>query len=358
MTLSPLEGVFCRGNYPLTVGTKNLRLVDDRIVGDVHYYVTNPPKDIDMRIPDQLLNCVGFISHDVPTIKYLGTGFVVATKGESGNAFLHFITAKHVAEVVEHGPFVIGMNRKNGGRAMLKYEDAKWFYHPTEPDAVDVAVTVFGLSEQTDVNVHYIPVTAFMMDESIAEYAIGVGDEVNAIGLFTRFSGATRHSPIVRSGNIAMMPTDRIPVKGFDPMEAYLIEGRSIGGLSGSPVFARHTVGTIGNTGKKERIIAYSLGHALLMGLMHGHWDLPVNFKSTEQAEAVNMGISIVVPAKKILEVLRHPELVEMRKNIDKQIKEEQLPTRDIDLPERQVFTQEIFETALKKASRKITPKT
>jgi hypothetical protein len=47
---------------------------------------------------------------------------------------------------------------------------------------------------------------------------------------------------------------------------------------------------------------------------MHGHWDLPVSFSTTEQAEAVNMGVSIVVPAKKILETLYHPDLVAIRR--------------------------------------------
>jgi hypothetical protein len=31
---------------------------------------------------------------------------------------------------------------------------------------------------------------------------------------------------------------------------------------------------------------------------------------------AVNMGVSIIVPAKKVLEVLYHPELVEIRRKL------------------------------------------
>jgi hypothetical protein len=33
-----------------------------------------------------------------------------------------------------------------------------------------------------------------------------------------------------------------------------------------------------------------------------------------EQEEKVNMGVSVIVPAKKILETLHNPELVAMRK--------------------------------------------
>jgi hypothetical protein len=43
------------------------------------------------------------------------------------------------------------------------------------------------------------------------------------------------------------------------------------------------------------------LGRPHLLGLVHGHWDLPTSFSETEKKEAVNMGVSIIVTAKKIL---------------------------------------------------------
>jgi hypothetical protein len=47
-------------------------------------------------------------------------------------------------------------------------------------------------------------------------------------------------------------------------------------------------------------------------GIMIGHWAVPPG--STIEKEKVNMGISVVVPADKILEVLNQPDLVEMRR--------------------------------------------
>jgi hypothetical protein len=47
-----------------------------------------------------------------------------------------------------------------------------------------------------------------------------------------------------------------------------------------------------------------------------------LSLSTTTQAEAVNMGVSIVIPAKKILEVLHHPELVQMRKERDEKTRE------------------------------------
>jgi hypothetical protein len=86
---------------------------------------------------------------------------------------------------------------------------------------------------------------------------------------------------------------------------------------------------------------------------MHGHWEVPASFSALEQVEAVNMGVSIIVPAKKILEVLYHPELIAMRKEHLEKEKEASYPTADSAL---KPLTKEDFEQALKKASRKIEP--
>jgi hypothetical protein len=91
-----------------------------------------------------------------------------------------------------------------------------------------------------------------------------------------------------------------------------LIEARSIGGLSGSPAFVFETV-------------PVGIGTFYLLGLMHGHWDIPPQMKNDfkinpELFGRVNMGIAIVVPAKKILEVLNHPQLVTQRENTEKKM--------------------------------------
>lgn len=319
----------------------------------MEYYLT-PPKDIDMRLPDGITSCVGFISHDQPTIQYGGTGFVVATQGQHGNAFLHLVTAAHVAEAVE-GSWAFGMNLKRGGGFLLKSGDVpRWWYHPTEKANVDVAVTVFASEAIEDYDLNWIPETIFATDERIAESNIGIGDEISVVGLFTRFSGRKRHWPIARTGNIAMMPDEPIPTKDYGPMEAYLAEGRSIGGLSGSPVFVRETINVPSVNAKREPYPLLAQGRMFFLGLMHGHWEVPLGFKSTEQAEAVNMGISIVVPAKKVLEVIYHPELVEMRKQADEQFAAEKAPVADDALGKKNNFTREDFDAALKKVSRKI----
>jgi hypothetical protein len=278
-------------------------------------------EDIRLRIPPDLLKCVAFISHDNPALQYIGTAFIVGVAGKSGKVYPHAVTAKHVAECIDGGPFLIGVNFKDGKAGWLS-SNLKWWYHPTEPD-VDVAATVFAHSERCDVL--YVPESAFVTDEKIKYHGIGPGDEVCVVGLFTEFYGSTKHIPVVRSGNIAMMPSDKIRTQDGE-MEVYLAEGRSIGGLSGSPVFVHPSVqigGMTNERGEPQQILG--IGQLHFLGLMRGHWDLPVGGQIA-QAEAVNMGISIVIPAKKILEVLYQPELAELRRKQDEQFQKENRP--------------------------------
>jgi hypothetical protein len=246
------------------------------------------------------------------------------------------------------------MNAKDGSPQFLRTGKAKWFYHPTEKDSVDVAILPFGSPRFDEYDIAWIPEDLFATDKRIAEFSIGLGDEIVAIGLFTRFFGSTHLVPLVRTGNVAMMPRDKLPIKGFGDMEAYLAEGRSIGGLSGSPVFVRNTV-NMQIPGPEKAGQISGLGRFHLLGLMHGHWEVPNSFSSIEQAEAVNMGVSIIVPAKKILEVLYHPELVALRKeHVENQKRGNQPTTDTVFSPKSKPFTQKDFETALKKASRKV----
>jgi hypothetical protein len=272
-----------------------------------------------MRIANRLLKCVGFVSRYEPDdeggsrLQFGATAFIVGVTMEGKVGLAHLVTAKHVVEQILPGETVITMNAKDGESLSLRTGNNKWFYHPTEKDAVDVAVMPFGSARFDDYDVIWIPEGMFATDERIEEFQIGLGDELFIVGLFTRFFGRKRLTPIVRTGNIAMMPEDRVPVEGFDPMEAYLAEGRSIGGLSGSPAFVRNTVKMPMQTAGGKPTAMAGLGDSHLLGLVHGHWRIPPNATAT-QAEMVNMGVSIIVPAKKILETLYNPELVALRK--------------------------------------------
>src|SRR5207245_893618 len=119
--------------------------------------------------------------------------------------------------------------------------DTRWWTHPTETESVDCAVLPFGIPDEMNADHSTVPLSLFATDEVIDENGIGEGDEVFMIGLFTRLAGNERNIPVVRIGNVAMMPKERLPVAKIGdyrgPIDAYLMETRSFAGISGSPVF-------------------------------------------------------------------------------------------------------------------------
>jgi hypothetical protein len=109
---------------------------------------------------------------------------------------------------------------------------------------------------------------------------------------------------------------------GNGSIEAYLIEARSIAGVSGSPVFVNVPetlpIGFIPDPrfkGDPEDInwLRYDF-----LGLVHGHFDLAtLNEDSviddSSEAKGINSGIGVVVPALKVMETLYQPELKAFR---------------------------------------------
>lgn len=288
------------------------KLVDARLGNTVRWYLA-PKDDIDMRVPDDVRQCVVFIALPQAEEKkvfyrFMGTAFFVSKPSSDGATFyVYLVTAKHVANRLEGKPFLVRVNTKEApGYDWIRGTGAKWWYHPAD-ETVDVAVIPWAPPQH--VEYRSIPESMFLLDETIRNKGIGIGDEVFITGLFTHLSGSKRNLPIVRIGNIAMMPEEPVPTE-LGNIEAYLIEARSIGGLSGSPAFVRHTV----SLGREE---------FYLLGLMHGHWDIPPKEKNDaisrydDALGKVNMGIAVVVPAKKILEVINHPELIDMRVRFD-----------------------------------------
>jgi hypothetical protein len=191
-----------------------------------------------------------------------------------------------------------------------------WFYHPDEVRPSDVAVYPFALpkEELNRIDFEAIPMTSFLSDKVRIQQNIGEGDDVFMVGLFSRHTGNQKNLPIIRMGTIAMISDEPIQTQKFGSIEAYLIEARSIKGLSGSPVFVLKQNGIqIG-----PHVVPSSVVTMHFLGLMHGHWDLkPGESVDMEDAqggeESVNVGIAIVIPAKQILETINHKDFVKWR---------------------------------------------
>ena len=268
-----------------------------------------------MRVPDEVLQGVTFVCYrdGSGTISLAGTGFIVGKEvgreGETDAVFLYTITAKHVLDGIRKktvdDKVYLRLNTIDNGARLFRTDIDNWLSHPE--DSVD-AVAAHTQLPLDDLDTLYIPNDTLATQQVINEKNIGVGDEVFITGLFIHHFGEERNQPIIRIGNISMLDGEPVTVEGFGSMDAYLIESRSLGGLSGSPVFVHLPP-------LKPTV---SVGKFYLIGLVHGHWDIPIslvdNFVKDQKTEnAVNVGIAIVVPAIKILEIINQSAFREIR---------------------------------------------
>lgn len=326
----------------------------DRRLGNSPRCYFSKPKDWAMRVPERILKSVGFFARILnkggfEDLHFAGTGFFVGFPSVAFPNRLYpiMVTASHVADQLSLGDWTLRLNTKDGRSIRIDgTKEDKWWRHPADAN-VDIAVRPFPIHEQVDFNV--IPVSMFAESTLIEEAGIGAGDEIFTVGLFTRFPGSTQNLPLVRTGNIAMIPkageTIRVKIGRNETgdvvvdAEVYLIESRSIGGLSGSPVFVHLT----GNPYMSMRPIGagryqagnfFFPGEIFLLGVATGHWEVfaeerneinpqgPTGRDRGKDKEIVNLGIAITFPASKLLETLNHPELVAMRAYGDQQTKE------------------------------------
>jgi hypothetical protein len=288
------------------------------------------PPDYSMRVPDQFLKCVAFIAEVVhedstgQTLDHQATGFIATVPSAvRGTSYPFFITARHSAKALVDRNIRIVINNRNGGVSSLEVMGGSWYPHPDE--SVDAVAIPCILSSSLDVV--SVNTGSFLTKDLIREKKIGVGDEVFTVGLFSPAIGEKRNTPIVRYGNIAMIPEEPIQVESRFS-EVYLIEARSLGGLSGSPVFVRQTLAIdFGNDDhEKQRSLCGSSSQCLLLGLVHGHWDVreaDLNEPSFihDRQRGVNLGVAVVVPSHKILEVLNQPSLVALREEFDSKLR-------------------------------------
>lgn len=120
---------------------------------------------------------------------------------------------------------------------LLACDPPTWWTHPSDATCDVVVVPVIP---NLDAVFSSVPMEHMLTPDEIKELSIGIGDEVYSLGLFAEVVNTSRNIPILRHGNISMLPAQQLQTElGFG--DVYLIEARSIGGMSGSPVFVRPT---------------------------------------------------------------------------------------------------------------------
>jgi len=317
-----------------------------------------------MRVPESIRKSVAFLGYRnaAGEFNFAGTGFFLGRGVDDLNiSFRYLVTARHVIDGIRDKGLdlvYVRLNRADGTSEWFSTNAAKWHGHG-DGKAIDVAfMQLPGSFPWSELDHQWFPMKGIATPEVIEREKIGVGEELFTVGLFHRHIGKLKNIPVVRVGNIAAMPEEPVPTRVGD-IEAYLTESRSIGGLSGSPVFVH--LGALRLINGEISKSANDHGTFFLLGLVFGHFDSGVSdaddlvVDATIGDKRINMGIGVVIPAMKITETIQR-SVGDSEKQIEADVRRSRMPTADA-LNEPEPFTRADFETALKKVSRKIERK-
>jgi len=301
-----------------------------------------------MEIPDTILKCVAFIAINRNSPRgdenyhLLGTVFFVGypingTEGveDSGGRQVYAVTAKHIIDRFSGSSIDANVYLRVNARNPKVFRHipiplAAWEF---DDDArIDVAVASLPDYFFDNFDHHYIPVEMF--GDSERPELVSPGGDLFFPGLFSQRHGDEANIPIMRTGTVAAMPGEAIRTEPWSILpSAYLIDTRSIGGMSGSPVFSCAPYPRFARTPTNPTVYA-------LLGIVHGHYVEPFGSQDAiEEVEgdsgkspSINAGIAIVVPISCVREVLEKPVLVEQRERLRQQWFEEKkkdLPVAD-----------------------------
>jgi hypothetical protein len=291
-----------------------------------------------MRIPHEVLKCVVFVFAKTPNGDdvEMGTAFFIGyplhdEPPQTELGAVYAVTAGHVIDSVKrlgNGKCYFRMNNREHGAQLREVPLDRW----VQPD--DIRIDVAALRVDFDVFNQYdhdfIPKDMFISGEFLRNVA--PGRQLFFPGLFMPHKGERSNIPVMRTGSIAAMPIERVATATHGNIRAYLAEARSIGGLSGSPVFV---------------YLEEYMGPISLLGLIQGHFDekyaivcgadektgddIAVERQTAKEAR-INMGIALVIPLDDLETVLNSPQFVQERKLLSREARERQsqmFPTDD-----------------------------
>ncbi len=278
-------------------------------------------------VQPEMLQCVCFVCANIDgEVTPVGTAFFV-TIIEPPIRWTVVVTALHVVSNVQRqaadgtkfvssddGKTFLRVNTKDGGFKVVEVAEDKWFKPDMSEEIVDITFCQWEtLPSASEFEFRSIGTDLAATKDVMASEQIGVGNEVAFAGLFVNHHGKKRNEPIVRFGNICGIPAELVSTN-VGEIEAYLLESRSVGGLSGSPVFvdvgAYRVVDNVRKVRYGDDKVLYLLGvvnahfevfvkgPTVDIGLTDGNASSPLN-------EHVNKGVAVVTPIDKVLDVIQ-----------------------------------------------------
>jgi hypothetical protein len=337
-----------------------------------------------LQLPELHLNTTAFLcieevraSGAVPVPK--ATVFFVMDREGDPPYPIWVVTARHcIAEARADGrPMSIRVNTASGIRDIPTQPD-DWH----EADDADVAVALYNPLPGGPEDAHLegpvftaIPLDQFVWDDyryrGSKDFApsgpltsegqpIRAGHEVFFVGLFSQHAGKARNLPIARFGAVSRLPIEPVSVKRLggrvEAIEGYLVEARSWGGHSGSPVFWYYPATNVvfvdpppdgtpppnraarrrGQVAPPPRIpISSESGVVALLGVVSAHFDIPQPAQTEGDVigrivTPLNAGIAVVTPAHEIKALLKREDVVAEREHYRNAGEDEPAATYDV----------------------------
>lgn len=266
------------------------------------------------RVPDGIQRSVAFVFEEKGTnYSPLGTGFFVHVPVQVTNAFMYFVTAKHVLKDTNDQylrKVFIRVTLSNGalGYYPMSLTSTNWDKVYTHTDAsVDLAVVPWTLP-LTVLRQISIPRNLIATQLHYNKFGIREGDEMFFTGLFTPFYGKESNIPVFRFGRLSVITEEKVSWPEEPPQHLYLMQTDVFGGNSGSPTFFHF---------RKER----NPGDAsfLLGGIIKGYFRNRAEIvKSQARLSSLeNAGIAMFIPSFYLQEVLDLPELKQSRGELE-----------------------------------------
>jgi hypothetical protein len=192
-----------------------------------------------MNISDAALRCVAFIGvMKDGRFQPRATCFFVDWI-EDQISLTHLVTAEHVIAglVRTNNNIFVRVNLGSGGAAEFQIPATEFRFHPDNAqEAADVAIMPFRSTPLIDDNGNAVEIDTvsialnqkqdgLLPEDDFKKRHMGRGGQISIVGLFRSHFGQNRNVPIVRVGNISMLPDEPVFTRaGY--IKAYLVEAR------------------------------------------------------------------------------------------------------------------------------------
>lgn len=276
-----------------------------------------------------------------------GSGVLVGipSKTNPSRAHLYAVTNDHVADRCP----VARLVKRNGDPYVLSGTESDWEPHP---DGDDIAVRSLGAVAAHEY--WYIPDALLLSQADLnpEEHPLQIapGDDCLMVGRYINQEYRQFDQPVVRFGNVAMLP-ERVyqHARSFE-QESFLVDMRSHAGFSGSPVFVYYETegwrflppladvpetddayqdAKARSEALEERVagreVSGIMGKTWLLGIDWGHlpvWDDVFDGDRRIGRMRVTTGMAAVVPAWKLADLLNEERIRMPRDKAEKQLSE------------------------------------